>query len=98
MRVGGKRVTVKATDDAGLVGSNVDLPNATWGSRYDDGNTVACEIIGLAAGAADDGSDTYVVEADGHLYLLLAGTVRQAAARATRRDERRAKAKWPKRA
>ena len=98
MRVGGKRVTVKLTDDAGLAGTDVDLPDATWGARYNTGGTVTCAVIGLAAGASDDGSDAYVIEAEGHPYLVRAETVRRAATRAPRRVARGAEAKRPKRA
>ena len=48
------------------------MPNAEWGTRYDDGGAAVCTVLGFAAGAADDGSDGYVVETEGNKYLFLA--------------------------
>ena len=70
---------VEPSDAAGITGMTVNMPNSEWGSRYDDGGKTTAVVVGLVDGGSDDGSDAYVVEAQGHLYIFgAAATIRAA--------------------
>ena len=70
---------VALTDAAGLVGREVEMPNAEWGARYGDGGTTAALVLAFAAAGCSDGANAYVCRAEGHDYIFQAAAVVRAA-------------------
>ena len=86
-------ITLRATDNAGLTGRIVEVPNALWphddGDEWDPSGTSACKVVGQCAEhyqyANGRAAPSHVIEHQGTLFPVKTSALKDFAARQARR-------------